>query len=178
MLDSLYFYVMQKDRSDHQLRADDLAAAVITRWSSLYEISTVGKRWNNRICKERKKTGIFESLTRYYRPLLCFKVSIQLQAPLFDSGDRRDVELTQQCWERRLFWSVPLGAGYLEWALSKPSTVLFPAEDNHATAHPSKTGLHTSVATKENFVSVWIHKKVSRQPFFLIPGKNIGVDKL
>ena len=35
-----------------------------------------------------KKADLFESLTRCNRPLQCCKVSIQLQSPIFDSGDR------------------------------------------------------------------------------------------
>lgn len=104
---------------------------------NLFSIKLVGNMVKNAMRKRKKENRQFwESLTRCYSPSLCYKVSIQVQAPLFDSSDRRDVELTRQCWERRLFWSVPLGVGYLEWTLSKPSAVLFPAEDNHATAHP------------------------------------------
>lgn len=37
---------------------------------------------------KKLKADIYESLIRCYRPYPCCKVSIQLQSPLFDSGDR------------------------------------------------------------------------------------------
>lgn len=56
-------------------------------WCLMFHIATPD--WNLKPGPHRKrKTDVFESLTRCYRPSPCCKVSIQLQSPLFDSGDR------------------------------------------------------------------------------------------
>lgn len=116
----------------------------------LYPVSNkrrpILKAWS-----KKRKTDTFESLTRCYRPLPCCKVSIQLQSPLFDSGDRlwcgarlavlREASiLISSTWSR--IFVVNTVKNPLQSSCQPKTTC--------ATAHQSKTGLNTSVAMREN----------------------------
>lgn len=121
-------------------------------------------------------TDIFGSLTRCYRPLPCCKVSIQLQSPLFDSGDR-------------LMWSSPSSAErgvysdqlHLEqdiWSehCQNPLQSSCQPKTTCATTHQSETGLSTSVAMRENLVWVceYIKKKFSDDISFNSEQMHLG----
>lgn len=116
---------------------------------------------------EKRKTDIFESLTRCYRPSPCCKVSIQLQSPLFDSGDRlwcgaRLAVLREVSILISSTWSRIFGVNTVK-TLCSPRVSWRQLVPQHIS---QRKGLSTSVAMRENLVWVWIHKKVCRWHFF------------
>lgn len=115
---------------------------IADRWIYIYLISDT--------YSELDQSDIFWSLTGRYRPLPC-KVSIQLQSPLSDVGDRPMWSLPGGAGRGVCSDQLHFGRGYLKWTLSKPSAVLTSAEDNSC---------HTT-SVRDGPQYLWRHERTS-----------------